>query len=349
LTEISILINTCREDFPMVNLPNTFIFEPTVKSLNRQELKNFELVIVDACYSEERKRWLESHAEFPFRYVNAFPNRFLEHGMCAIASMKNKGLLYCEGELVVFVDDCTEFPPFWTMKIWSWYEKGYYPMSLTYYYEAGKPKILGKGSPHKEEIYGRILNHEEKWHTFLKLGDLVRDSRADIVNRRGVMQAPANWFYGGSSAPLEALIKINGIDEKFDGKKGLEDSDTGLRLEKAGYSGLFVLDKNLWHIEHWHKSISEKVLWYRGPTPACNYALLQYNLRRDGFKANTSILTLEECEWIRDRICGGCNNRSRCLNEEFKAKFYVECEGFYTWLRLQRVFDLGEERLNVEL
>jgi len=39
---------------------------------------------------------LQEHAEFPFTYLNAFPNRFLEKGMCAIASMKNKGLLHCE-------------------------------------------------------------------------------------------------------------------------------------------------------------------------------------------------------------------------------------------------------------
>jgi len=344
--EITVLMNTARDDFPMVGLDEPHPFTPTVKSLNEQELQNFELVIVDACWSGERKRWIESHAEFPVKYLNAHPNRFLELGMCAIASMKNKGLLHAEGELVVFVDDCTQFPDFWTKRIQRWYEKGYWPMSLTYYYEAEKPKLMGSSTRYVERFYSRDYDKEENLRLYVKPGEMVRDSRADVVNAHGTVKAPGNWFYGGSSATLEALLRINGVDEKFDGKKGLEDSDTGLRLEKAGCGGLFVLDKGLWHIEHWHESISEKALWYKGPTPACNYALLQYNLERGGFKANTSTLTMQECEWIRSNICGKCNNRHRCLDEEFKGEFYVECEGFHAWLKLQRAFDLEEERLN---
>jgi len=149
--EISIILNCARDDFPLVGLPNTFIFEPTVKSLNKQEFRDFELIIVDACYSESRKRWLEENAEFPVKYLNAFPNRFLEHGMCAIASMKNKGLLQ------VFVDDCTEFPRWWTKRIWHWFSKGYWPMSLTYYYEAGRPKLLKPNDRYVERFYGRDL------------------------------------------------------------------------------------------------------------------------------------------------------------------------------------------------
>jgi GT2 family glycosyltransferase len=343
---ISILLNTCRDDYPLVGLPETFIFEPTIKSLNKQEYKEFELIIIDACYSSYRKEWIEKNSNFSVKYINAFPNRFLEKGMCAISSMKNKGLIYAEGELVVFIDDCTEFPMNWTKKIWNWFEKGFFPMSLTYYFEGGKPKILGKGNKYIEIIYGKEYYKEDKLYAFLRNGDIVRDSRADFVNKLGIVHPSGNWFYGGSSASLEALLKINGIDEKFDGKKGLEDSDTGLRLEKAGYN-VFVLDKDLWHIEHWHKSMNEKVLWYKGPTPACNYALLQYNKIKNEYIANNNILTKKDCEWIRDNICPKCDNLKRCLNEEFKGKFFIECEGFNIWLNLQRKFDLREERLKL--
>jgi len=183
--------------------------------------------------------------------------------------------------------------------------------------------------------------------TYVKPGELVRDSRADIVNKQGVIHAPSTWFYGGSSAELDALLKVNGVDEKFDGKKGLEDVDLGVRLEMAGYKGLFILDKDLWHIEHWHKPVSDKVLWYRGPTPACNYGLLQYNKIRNKWRANMEVLTLGDCEWIRDNICPKCDNLWRCVNEEFKGRFFMECEGFYTWLKLQEAFDL--RRLRLEL
>jgi glycosyltransferase involved in cell wall biosynthesis len=347
--EITILMNTCRDDFPLVGLRETFIFEPTVKSLNKQEEQNFELVVVDALHSHTRERWIKRNAGFPVKYLSAHPNRFLEKGLCAIASMKNKGLLYAEGELVVFIDDCTQFPPWWTRKIWKRYTEGYWPMSLTYYYEAGRPKLLGESSKYVERFYGREYDKEENLYTFLKRGDVVRDSRAKYADRAGEMKAPGSWFYGGSSAELDALIRINGIDEHFDGKKGLEDSDTGMRLEAAGYTGLFLVDKELYHVENWHTSISQRVLHYTGPTPACNYALLQYNQLKAGPRANTKILTMEDCEWIRDHICPNCKNLERCRGEEFKGRFFTESEGFDYWLRSQRVFDLREERMGIEL
>jgi len=347
--DLTILMNTCRDDYCLVGLPDVFLFEPTVKSLNRQRLRNFELVVVDALYSEARRRWLHAHAEFPVKYVNAHPNRWLERGMCGIATQKNTGLLHAEGEVVVFMDDCTQLPDWWTKRVWGWVERGFWPMSLTYYYEGGKPKVLGRSQRYVERFYGRLYDKEEGLHAYLKPGETVRDSRASLVDAHGVVKAPGSWFYGGSSASLEALLKVNGVDERFDGKKGLEDADTGLRLEAAGYRGLFLLDTHLWHVEHWHKSLSARVLHYRGSTPACNYGLLQYNRVKGAFKANVDLLTREDCLWIKRRICPKCDNRARCVNEEFKGEFYVEGEGFETWLNLQRTFNLREERLNVEM
>ncbi|RLF11583.1 MAG: hypothetical protein DRJ69_01705, partial [Thermoprotei archaeon] len=273
--EITLLLNTCRPDFPLVGLPDVFIFEPTVRSLNRQAFKDFELVIVDAKWSERRRRWLEEHARFPVKYLSAWPNRYLEHGLCAICTQKNKGLLYAEGDLVVFIDDATEFPRWWLARMWRHWSRGYWPMSLTYYYEAGRPKILGQSSRYVERFYGREHDKEEGFRLYIRPGEQVRDSRADFVS--GVRPAPGQWFYAGSSAPLEVLLDVNGLDESFDGSKGLEDVDLGMRLElwarRHSYTcgGLppFLLDKDLWHIEHWHGPIAEDVLFYRGPTPKC--------------------------------------------------------------------------------
>jgi len=344
---ISLIMNTCRNNYPMVGLPNTFIFEPTVKSLNRQTLKDFELIIVDACYSEKRLKWLKQNAQFEFKYINAFPNRFLENGFCAIASQKNKGLLYAEGDLVVFIDDCTEFPRKWIERIDYWFSKGYWPMSLTYYYEGGRPKVLKQSDRYSEVLYGREVDKTENLFKFIKPGEIVRDSRADTVNKHGTLIAPGVWFYGGSSAELNALLEINGINELYDMSKGLEDVSTGVRLEMAGYKGLFLLDKDLWHIEHWHKPVSSKILWYKGPTPKCNFALLQYEQKMGLYKANAYKISAKKVEWIQENICLKCPNRSRCLNEEFGGKWYIECDAFYKWVSLQRTFDLREMRMDV--
>ena len=352
--EVTLLLNTCRPDFPLVGLPDMFIFEPTVRSLNRQAFRDFELVVVDAKWSERRRKWLEEHAEFPVKYLNAFPNRYLEAGLCAICTQKNKGLLYAEGDLVVFIDDATEFPPWWLARIWHHWSRGYWPMSLTYYYEGGRPKILGQSSRYVERFYGREHDKEEGFRLYIRPGEQVRDSRADFVS--GVRPAPGQWFYAGSSAPLEVLLDVNGLDESFDGSKGLEDVDLGMRLElwakRHSYTcgGLppFLLDRDLWHIEHWHGPIAEDVLFYRGPTPKCNFGLLQLNQLEGRWRANERVLTRERCVWVRENICPKCPNRPRCLNEEFRARFFIECEGFEVWLKLQRARDLREERKRVE-
>ena len=91
IPEITIIMNTARDDYPMIGLDEPFPFSPAIKSLNKQELKNFELIIVDALWNTERKRWIDRHAEFPARYIDARDNRFIKHGLCAIASMKNTG------------------------------------------------------------------------------------------------------------------------------------------------------------------------------------------------------------------------------------------------------------------
>lgn len=309
MVEITILLNTAREDYPMTNSP-LFIFSPTIKSLNVQNLKNFELIIVDALYSEGRKLWIEQHSQIPVKYVNAFPNRYLEKGMVAISSMKNTGIVHSEGELIIFTDDCTEFPPWFTERLWKWYMKGYCPMSITKY---------------------DVDSH---------------DSREKVVESQGVVHPPGNWFYGGSSATLQNILTVNGLDESFDGRKGLEDVDLGVRLAMLG--ARYILDREIYHLEYAHIGVSSRVLTYNGPAPICGYAIHLYNtLYLKRYEVNKEIYTLEKCNFIRDSICPNCPIFERCKTETFKGKFYVEGPGFDTWLSLQESFSLRERMLNV--
>ncbi|GAH86423.1 unnamed protein product, partial [marine sediment metagenome] len=54
-----------------------------------------------------------------------------------------------------------------------------------------------------------------------------------------------DWFWAGrnDSAPLEALLDINGWDEAFDGRPGGVDADLGARLMKYGCR--FLVDREL--------------------------------------------------------------------------------------------------------
>jgi intein/homing endonuclease len=125
--------------------------------------------------------------------------------------------------------------------------------------------------------------------------------------------------------------------------KGQEDQDFGIRLSMAGYKNIFLLDKDLWVIEHEHLPCVVK-----SPEPfKCNYGLIQYGQLKGLFRANSWCLSLEDCEWIRRNICPKCLNYSRCLKETLKGQFYVDNELFKLWLERQRTFDLREERLSV--
>lgn len=319
--KISILMNTMRDAFPFVQRPVLTIFQPTVMSLNDQVLQNFELVVVDGMYSEGRKKFLDMYSRFPVKYINALPNRFLENGVVAISSMKNKGLTVCEGEIVMFIDDCTEFPVDWTQKLTKWIDKGYWPMSLTHYYI--DEKLVNKDSRcAKAELFGVMLPSSGEYD-------------ASKVN--------GQMYYGGSTAAMSALLDVNGLDEKFDGVKSLEDVDLGIRLEQAGYRSFYLIDKDLWHIENAHMGISESVLTYKGPASHCNFGLILFNIYYK-IKANTRKFLRPHAEFIRSSICPKCWNYEKCLVETFKSKFFIEGPGYEKWLELQETFDLKKAR-----
>ncbi|MDD3493733.1 MAG: glycosyltransferase [Candidatus Thermoplasmatota archaeon] len=342
-TEITILTTSARKDYPLIGLPQTFLFQPTVESLNRQTYRDFEWVLVDANWSREREERLASKADFRLKYVNPNPNRFLERGLWANGSMKNAGIVKASGRLVIFLDDCTDLPPDWLEKMASWWDRGMYPMSLTYYYEGGHPKFVGDGASHEEFLYGRMLDHESKWRSFLEIGTVMRDSRAAEVEKNAAMLAPPSWFYGGSSVSLEALLAVNGMDERCDGQKGLDDVEVGMRVARAGFSR-FLLKKELRHIEHRHESLDERVFFYRGPPLVCNFAIVQYNFHYEEPRVNEKIMTREDCELIRSKICPACQNYNRCKGEELAGRFYVTEEALDLWLSLQRTRNLRGER-----
>jgi len=111
----------------------------------------------------------------------------------------------------------------------------------------------------------------------------------------------------------------------------------------AGYKDIFILDKDLWVIEHEHKPVVVK----SPPAFKCNYALIQYERTKGLYRANDWVLTRENCEWIRENICSSCPNLHRCVNETLKGRFYIDNELFNLWLNNQNVFDLRVERLEV--
>jgi glycosyltransferase involved in cell wall biosynthesis len=347
LNEISVILCTARSNHPIIGLDHVHVLQPTLYSLEKQTFRDFELIIVDALYPT-KKEWIEERKwSFPIKYVPPHPNHrfWLDKGLWNVAGMLNTALLYAEGELIVRLDDSSEIPDSsYLQKFWDAYQNGFFALAMHTRYRYGKQAYYNEEYRHEGyEIARESSSRKDILLNFFKEGNPVRDTRWPTVERQGRMIAPPEWGYGYSSYSLEALLKINGFNELFDGCKGQEDQDCSIRMSMAGYKNVFLLDKDLWVIEHEHLPCVVK----SPPTFKCNYGLIQYEQLRGLFMANSWKLTLEDCEWIRQNICPKCLNNNRCLKETLAGKFYVGNELFRLWLQSQRTFDLRLERLEV--
>ena len=323
-------MSTARDDYPLLGLPKTHMFEPLVSSLNKQSFKDFELIIVDSLYEERDTAPLEE-AAFHVKRLPPKQSPWLDVGMFHSANSFNTGLLYAEGELVVKIDDCMEVE--WKdhiKKIWNWYNRGYIPLQTFKYYFKNKPVI------YSETIIDDMLaigNYTEDDESFIRrgwsrevydLGEYVQDTRLKHFNIEH-NTVSHDWYYGVSSVPLNDALDVNGYDEAMDGCRGLLDLDFGSRLEMKECNP-FILDRSLMLIEHLNDSLSRKVI-KRQVNFLDKYALYQLTREKNRYRANDQKPTSEDIEYIK-------NN-----SETFDPQW------FDFWTENQRTFSLKEMRL----
>jgi len=349
MLDISVIMPTARDDYSIIGQPDLHYLKPTIDSLSKQTFKDFEFILVDAL-QDQKESYDFSKLPFPIKHIPVHPNHrfWLDMKRWNVCGALNTGIIHAEGELIVRIDDCSEFEPDFLQRFWDGYQSGYFPLAMHIRYLGGKPARLNE-EYHKE---GYEAKHSDTFEKGEKLdilkriyGDegLIRDTRYKVVKARGGrMIAPINWYYGYSSASLEALLKINGYDELFDGDKSLEDADAGSRLTMAGYGGKFLLDVDHQVIEHEHKPIPESLIT-RGFKPIkCNYAIYLANQRKRRWKANSDNLTEEDLKFIvEESLKPPCSPR---------PDFYEnDCQGdlFKLWAANQPKFDLRVERLSI--
>ena len=345
MVDMSLILCTARDNYSIIDMPDVFLLEPMLKSLETQTFRDFELVIVDAFYPEKRELIFSKKWRYPIKYVPPHPNHdfWIKKGIWGFAGMLNTAIIHTEGELIVKVDDCCKLPDeHYLKKFWDGYMSGYFPMALHVRYRKDKPAVVD--DDYIKRGY-EVLIAEDKENVIQRLktlygeGGVIRDTRWTQVEKVKRMIAPPNWFYGYSSFPINAALRINGYNELLDGQKGLEDVDFGIRLDMAGYHNVLTLDKDLWIIEYEHYPCKIK----SPDVYKCNYGIIQYEQSNGIYEANTWKLSKEDCYSIRKNICPKCPNYSRCLGEELKGQFFIDNEDFNLWLDNQRVFSLFDE------
>jgi len=266
MLDISVITPTAREDYSILGQPHLHYLDSTMKSLAKQTFKDFEFVLVDAMH--DSRDYDFSGLQFPIKHVPVHPNHrfWLDRKRWSVCASLNTGIIHSEGELIVRIDDCSEFDSGYLERCWKKYLEGFYLLGMHIRYHAGKPARVNKEYLEEgyESKYSETFEPVDRKEFLIQLyGEegLVRDSRFPRVEAKGgQMMAFRNEMYGYSSFSLEAALKINGFDENFDGDKSIEDQDFGNRLWMAGYSNKFLLDVNHTVIEHEHKSIPEKVI-----------------------------------------------------------------------------------------
>lgn len=360
MVSISVILPTARGDYPIVGLPNIHMFQPTIESLKIQTFKDFELIIADAIYHLRPKLFKGEpfHTDklpFPIKHVpiehnSKFNHRFwMDHRKWNVCGTLNTGIIHAKGELLVRIDDCSEFGSDYLKKFWEGYKSGYWPCAMHIRYLDGKPARLNKEyrkkgyesstsvnfgyknafEPDRDEILRKIYGEN----------GLIRDTRYNIVKKEGgKMVAPYDWYYGYSSVSLEAVLKVNGYDELFDGDKSLEDVDIGSRLDMAGYKNKFVLDINHQVIEHEHGPVYNGLVDKTKPVK-CNHSIYLINRKKNRWKANSDLLSKDDIEFIReDSLKPPCSPKPNFYDEDCNGKW------FNIWVKNQPVFDLRKER-----
>jgi hypothetical protein len=343
MVSISVILPTARSDYSIIGLPDLHILHPTFNSLLNQSFKDFEVIVVDALYPQ-RQKWLDRNWGFPVKYVPVHPNHqfWLDHKRWNVCGELNTGIIHAEGELLVRVDDCSEFKDEFLEKFWKGYQEGYFPLAMHTRFRNGKQAYYN--NEYRHEGYDFRREEPDRQEILSKVygeGDPIRDTRWAFVEKRGGrMVGPDQWFYGYSSFSLESALKINGFNELFDGDKGQEDQEAGLRLHMAGYKNMFLLDVNHWVIEHEHMPIPPDVIAPNQGNIKCNYAIFLLNKKKNRWRANAEKLTDEEIEFIRrESLKPPCSPKPNFYEDDCRGKI------FQLWLNHQNIFDLREERL----
>ena len=205
-------------------------FEWALESLKNQTFKDFEYIIVDGFYDERKDDVNELirslDLDFDVRYIKDKPCRW-KGKRPALCNARNTGLIFANGEHIVFHDDECKMPPDWLEKHLSWLEQGYI--------------VAGSWVPYKSEneIGGGIDT---------RLG--TSDGQTSFVG--------GGWLYGSNfSFPFEVAININGFDEELDGEMGQDDISFGIRAERRGYKIIYDHSIVVHCIAEFHDAVSE--------------------------------------------------------------------------------------------
>ncbi len=351
MKKISCIYATARPSDTMIGRKDECHIKLLLDSLAKQTMgpDEFEVMIAD-CYYDKRPE--QDHitdntyrgVKYPFTiYHWQVKSPWLKRGLWTYQATWNQGIMLADSELICTFGDCCEPIPEYLERMWNWYQKGYWAMGLVNYKINNKLFL-------KEDLKTMPSDFMKGTRELIKRNwdphPAVRDSRWVFVDKSpdGIFIPigfhSAQSFHGYASLPLEAMLKINGMDENLDGCRPLGDCDTGIRLMHAGYKDKVLLDEDLWLYENRHEDVPKSILTYDGPDIRSNLGLMMLNHELKRSRANSHILTDSEIEQIV----------KYSVDNDPWAKTYDQTQNphFQWWRKHQPVFDIVELRKQVQ-
>lgn len=344
--QISVILNTARSGYSMLGFPDVHHFRFTIDALSRQTFKNFELIISDYIH-EARKDFdwnFNRNIGFPVYHVPITHSWFKDNRYAAICATKNNGIMFSEGQFLIFLDDCCTFESHFIQK-----------MLQTYMSTNSFPNAL-----HIKE-FGSTNYRDSN-------GNLIRDCRYQILEQiKSDRLIDSFHLYGYMSCTLESALRLNGFDEQLDGSRQLEDINFGERLKIAGYH--ILIDKNLFVCEQEHSAIAKEPGNYHGlyPNQAINDEVeFKKNLRCNGpyfymqrmrtdedlIKANHRGMSKEEKNMIKpcflkvDKNCRSSGVDCNWKDEDHETN--PDAQIYYTNPPIFNLSDLRSQRLAIK-
>jgi glycosyltransferase involved in cell wall biosynthesis len=294
---ISICMPTASHDRPMAYRSES-IYELLRHSIVNQTYEGpIEVIVADAMIDRLSREFRAAWE----RVDRVVLTKQVRHGRIAISGARNTAAVYARGDLIVFVDDCTELLPSFLEAAAELHACGKIPTRVLL--TAADPLPSGK----------------------IPTRDLLRVGKFDYVDplwrSHGCPTDLTEWKLSGQAGgvfvtPREVFLRLNGFDENFDGNWGCEDHEFWTRfdrldLPRVGRADLAVIR---WpHSPTWHLAWEQEL---GGITPPrvtirrCREVYAQWAYRSSRIEANRR-LSDETLEQLRRAppcgpTCGLC-------------------------------------------
>jgi glycosyltransferase involved in cell wall biosynthesis len=269
--KISVLTITARDLY----------LEDQAEALNVQTLQDIEWIVVDAnrAYNPELKK----KCQFPLVYLQERnPKPYAAAGQAY-----NYGLIHAQGELVFFMADYVLPHPDCLKRHWEIYQK----------YE--KVFISGRSvrvscTPAVFESTAGLVTAKD--YRMASIGERVPiDTKLWLVKN---VMSPAWWSGRNDSAPLEALLEVNGFEEELDGRWGGHDGEIANRF--ATYGLYYLYDTQSMCIEFEHKSADRENIRTEDAQLDLAVSLVKTKLESKNYKSNLKRdLKKERLDWLK--------------------------------------------------